>query len=101
MLRIGSLTFDAKYKKGIRSVGKKRGGGVTDFALEYQHAWRANEESSSVSDRVGAMVVGTSLAVVVPGGIAGAKKPKQVTGTCSSLSGGEDTADNDGLYRSV
>jgi hypothetical protein len=53
-----------------------------------------------------AMVVGTSLAVVAPGGIAGAvKKPKQVTGTCSSLSGSStsqnlsgctDTADTGG-----
>ena len=38
-----------------------------------------------------ALVGVTSLAVVLPGGIAAAKKAKPVTGTCSSLSGGAAT----------
>jgi|GEM_PF-5980648 len=38
-----------------------------------------------------ALVGVTSFAVVLPGGIAAAKKAKPVTGTCSSLSGGAAT----------
>lgn len=51
------------------------------------------------------LVVATSLAIALPGGIAAAKQAKAVTGTCSSLSGGateqtlsgcSDTADTGG-----
>lgn len=51
------------------------------------------------------LVVATSLAVALPSGVAAAKKPKPVTGTCSRLSGGAaqqtlsgctDTADTGG-----
>lgn len=34
------------------------------------------------------LVVATSLAIALPSGVAAAKKPKPVTGTCSSLNGG-------------